>query len=92
MELDDDYTSFRYTTDNYYNYNEGKMIKDINLILFYYLEFYKSINCLSLAFAQGGDFIGGESSSVFYKKLSKKMHEQFYMFNRKAICFYRSNE
>lgn len=87
MELDDDYTSFKYTTDNYYSYDKGKMIKDINLILFYYLEFYKSINCLSLAFAQDGDFIGGERSSVFTKKLSRKCMNSFICSTERQFAF-----
>jgi len=41
------------------------------------LEFYKSINCKSLAFSQGGDFIGGESSSVWKKQLARKCMNSF---------------
>ena len=41
------------------------------------LEFYKKTNTKSIAFAQGGDFIGGENSAVFKKKLARKCMNSF---------------
>ena len=73
LVLDDDYTEFRYTRDDKQQYvtklrrvlNLDRMFKEL-------LEYYKKTNAKTLCIAQGGDFIGGEGSSVFKKKLSRK--------------------
>jgi hypothetical protein len=54
MQLDDDYTSFSYR-----NEENGLQIKSLDKVFKYFLEFYKSIPALSIAFSQGGDHIGG---------------------------------
>lgn len=63
MQLDDDYTSFSYR-----NEEEGLSIKSLDKILEYFLEFYKSIPALSIAFSQGGDHIGGFQSLRLKRK------------------------
>lgn len=63
MQLDDDYTSFSYR-----NEEEGASIKSLDKILDYFLEFYKSIPALSIAFSQGGDHIGGFQSLRLKRK------------------------
>lgn len=63
MQLDDDYTSFSYR-----NEEEGLSIKSLDKILDYFLEFYKSIPALSIAFSQGGDHIGGFQSLRLKRK------------------------
>jgi len=55
LQLDDDYTSFLYRLINC----KGLEVKKINGVFASYLSFYMSTNCLAIAFAQGGDFIGG---------------------------------
>ena len=73
LVLDDDYTEFRYTRDERQNYiTKSRKIKNLDKIFKYLLEYYKKTNAKTLCIAQGGDFIGGESSSVFKKKLSRK--------------------
>lgn len=62
IELDDDYTSWQYRFDGNYKY-KYKAIKNIDIVLEALLRFYKSTNVDSIAFAQGGDFIGGEGGS-----------------------------
>lgn len=59
IQLDDDYTSFEY---KYYldNYIGSKKIKNINKVFDLFFEYYISIPALSITFAQGGDFIGGD--------------------------------
>lgn len=63
MQLDDDYVSFQY---KYINKSGQKLsahrITDLDEIIRLYLEFFKANNFLSIAFAQGGDFLGGAKS------------------------------
>ena len=78
LVLDDDYTVFRYTSDDKGEYlSVGKKVKNLDRIIASLLKYYKSINAKTLCIAQGGDFIGGENSSVFKKKLSRKAMNWF---------------
>jgi hypothetical protein len=73
LVLDDDYTDFRYTRDERQNYiTKSRKIKNLDKTFAYLLEYFKKTNAKTLCIAQGGDFIGGENSSVFKKKLSRK--------------------
>lgn len=71
--LDDDYTAFRYSTmpDGSYM-TKGNKIKDCDYIFSLLVDYYKSINAKTLAIAQGGDFIGGEGSGLFKKRVGRK--------------------
>jgi hypothetical protein len=62
IELDDDYTSWQYRFGGNYKYTY-KPIKNIDIVLEALLRFYKSTNIDSIAFAQGGDFIGGKGGA-----------------------------
>jgi len=81
IQLDDDYTDFRYTFDNNGNYltkNQKIESKDrLDFLFKSLLNFYKTINAKAICIAQGGDFIGGEGSSVFKKKLARKSMNSF---------------
>lgn len=71
--LDDDYTSFRYTADADGIYlTKSRNIKNLDIIFNKLLEYYINTNIKTLCIAQGGDFIGGENSRVFKKKLTRK--------------------
>lgn len=71
--LDDDYTAFRYTADANQTYlTKAKNIKNLDALFINLLSYYKNTNAKSLCIAQGGDFIGGENSRVFKKKLTRK--------------------
>ncbi len=74
IELDDDYTSFDYRIDTNSDENRGdiKPIKDIDKVFDLLINFYKSIRCLSIAFAQGGDFIGGINNGLSSYRFSKR--------------------
>ena len=56
IELDDDYNDFRFKIDHNGYYIYRKLINKIDNIFYILLDYYKSINCLSLARAQGGGF------------------------------------
>lgn len=62
IQLDDDYTEFRYRIIKD-NAEFRPRIKDINKIFDYLIEFYNNTGVYSVAFAQGGDFIGGFKGS-----------------------------
>ncbi len=70
MMLDDDYTEFRYKFNQHQQYKDCP-IKNLDAVLTAMLTFYASINAHSIAFAQGGDFMGG-GASTFGKKITLK--------------------
>lgn len=79
LQLDDDYTVFRYTLNNKREYITRQInIKSLDAIIDAMLEFYIGSGALTLAMSQGGDFIGGVGSKV--AKLAIKGQ-----FSRKAM-------
>lgn len=64
MELDDDYTDFRYKTDSHFNSINKEDIKNLNDVFELLLDYYKSIPAKSIAVAQGGDFLGGLANDI----------------------------
>lgn len=86
IQLDDDYTMFRYryVCDNYITtltkkYDCDTLSKNLDKYFLILLNFYKSINAKSIAIAQGGDFIGGEGCGMIssYERLSRKCMNSF---------------
>jgi hypothetical protein len=70
LQLDDDYSSFEFRIDT-----KGGKVRDINnldAIFERMLEFYKSTNCKSIAFSQGGDFIGGLNNGKGSYRFNKR--------------------
>lgn len=67
MELDDDYTyfAFRFNKDGEY---KSKQVRDLDFIMEKMLDFYERSGATSMAFAQGGDYIGGKNGQ-FGKKI-----------------------
>tara|TARA_B100000945_G_C20381581_1_gene597540 strand:+ start:594 stop:1457 length:864 start_codon:yes stop_codon:yes gene_type:complete len=83
LQLDDDYSAFRYTFDNYRNYiTRSILIKNLDNIIEYMLEFYIDSGAKTIAMSQGGDFIGGEGSKVASLeregKFSRKVMNSFF--------------
>jgi hypothetical protein len=65
LVLDDDYKSFDWRFDDKFDYCHRKMGSVLDDIFNNILDFYISAkNVLSIAFAQGGDYIGGASSGI----------------------------
>lgn len=61
-QLDDDYTTFNWASDNsgcYLNANSSSRIKNLDNVLAACIEFLDNTPTKTVAFAQGGDFIGG---------------------------------
>lgn len=74
IELDDDYTAFDFRIDTNSEENCGaiRQIKNIDLVFDLLLNYYKSIPALSIAFAQGGDFIGGINNGKGSYRFNKR--------------------
>jgi hypothetical protein len=77
IQLDDDYTSFRWRFIN--KYITKGYVKNLDNLFNYLLNFYKNTNVKSIALAQGGDFIGGESCGMIssYERMSTKCMNSF---------------
>ena len=92
LELDDDYTSIRF------RYADGDTLKDrpcnnLDELFKYFVDFLEVSGALTVAFAQGGDYIGGVESKVWNEKLSRKAMNAFFCKTDRPFQFYgRINE
>jgi hypothetical protein len=76
IQLDDDYYEFDY---KFLGVKGMKMPKDINRLFDLVIDFYKSIDCLSIAFSQTGDFIGGiDNGKGIYRFSKRKCMNSFF--------------
>jgi hypothetical protein len=75
IQLDDDYTDFRYRKNDQglENTKGVHYIKNMDNVFTSLLNFYKNTNITSVAMAQGGDFIGGKGKA----KPSRKVMNSF---------------
>ena len=72
IQLDDDYTRFDYRFDDRLDYvAQGRKITRLDDVFAAMLEFYKTSGADSIAFAQGGDFIGG-AEGVFAQQVTMR--------------------
>jgi hypothetical protein len=74
LQLDDDYTAFEYRIDEKSENNRGivRPIKNLDKIIGLFLDYYKNIPALSIAFSQGGDFIGGINNGKGAYRFNKR--------------------
>jgi hypothetical protein len=94
-QLDDDYPAFHWSADNEKNYLtttiESK-IYDLDSVLEACLEFMLTSGAKSVAFAQGGDFIGGQNARLFVRwkngELSRKAMNSFIL-DVNSPCVFR---
>lgn len=66
LELDDDYKQFKFRFENKLGYEAA--VKDIDRLFAAFLRFYRSTSTTSIALSQGGDHIGGFSSTLLKRK------------------------
>ena len=87
IELDDDYSNFRWRYVN--KYITKGYVHDLDKLFCVLLNFYKSTNCKSIALAQGGDFIGGESCAMLsnYMNNSRKCMNSFICSTKRRFQF-----
>jgi len=78
IEFDDDYEEFYFSFKKNMEYNSAhKRIKDFYRTLQLFLKCFKSMPIKSLAFSQGGDFIGGSNSTAWEKLILRKCMNSF---------------
>jgi hypothetical protein len=90
LELDDDYTDFRFKFDSKGDYGDKAMNKSngrLDHVFDAMLEYYKSIPVKSIAFAQGGDFIGGKDGSKSKLKPLRKCMNTFFCSTERPFKF-----
>ena len=89
VELDDDYTSFEWR----YESKDGlkllvHKITNFNYVINRYLAYFKDTNFMSIAFAQGGDFIGGVNNPYVKKRpLMRKCMNSFICSTKRRFQF-----
>lgn len=81
VQLDDDYKQFKFRFENKLGY--GAVVKNIDRIFDIFINFYKSTNILSIAFSQGGDHIGGFTTT----KLKRKCMNSFFCSTEREFQF-----
>lgn len=92
LELDDDYTIFMH------RYEESGILRKIDCFnldsLFdICINFLEKSGAYSIAFAQGGDYIGGTDSTAWTQKLLRKVMNTFFCKTDRPFKFYgRINE
>lgn len=64
MELDDDYTEFRYKASADFTAISAAPIKNLDAVLNFLLQYYEAIPAKAIAMAQGGDFLGGRDRGI----------------------------
>jgi hypothetical protein len=78
IQLDDDYNDFRYRFSDKQNKSLlGRAIKSFDDTLDALIQFLEDSGAVTVAMAQGGDFIGGVGSNVYKKKLARKAMNSF---------------
>lgn len=87
LELDDDYYSFEHRYSHkgklLFSYCQGKL----NAIFNIFIEFLKTTKATSIAFAQGGDFIGGANNKLVENPFSRKIMNSFFCSTEKPFKF-----
>ena len=86
LELDDDYTKFerRKFVDGHLSHIP---IYNINPIIDYMLTFLDKSKALTVAFAQGGDFVVGQHSHVWKVKCARKAMNCFFCTTKRPFQF-----
>lgn len=91
LVLDDDYNFFahRYKDDDKLLSCKTNRLNDIFKCM---LDFLDTTGAITVAMAQGGDFIGGVDNGNFKKKILRKAMNSFFLQNRQAVLFLRPHQ
>ena len=86
LELDDDYTSFRY------RYDDGKKlasssVTNFDKIIEIVIDFLEKSSAITVAFGQTGDMIGGFSSQLYQNRIKRKAMNSFFCKTNKPFEF-----
>jgi hypothetical protein len=89
LQLDDDYRRFSFRFDERLRFIVNPdSVKSLDRVFSSVLKFYESIPCSSIAFAQGGDFLGGKEGQ--YSKapwLKRKCMNSFFCSTERPFQF-----
>lgn len=91
IQLDDDYTDFRHKKNHLGEYCDKKIL-NFDAVMDAMLDYYKSIPALTIAMAQGGDFVGGKMGNAWKKPKRKAMNSFMCSVHRPFKFFGRLNE
>ncbi len=89
IQLDDDYGNFNHRQDYNKDYIGGKLIKNLDDVFDSMVKYLLATPMLSIAMAQGGDFIGGKFSRTWMKP-SRKCMNSFVCATKRPFKFYGS--
>lgn len=89
LQLDDDYTSFEYRYDEDNKFKVLK-VKEFDTLVDIMIEFLDCSNATTIAFGQGGDFIGGKDSSLAKAKIKRKAMNSFFCSTKREFRFFGS--
>lgn len=85
IQLDDDYTDFRHKTGKHREFIHCRWIRNLDAVFDVLIDYFESIPALSIALAQGGDFIGGKNSGAM--KVRRKAMNSFICSTRRRFAF-----
>jgi len=87
LQLDDDYTSFKYRMNDKYEHPKScpNIRRTLGKAIYTTLEFYKSIPAASIAFSQGGDWFGGGKN--FGREPKRKCMNTFFCSTERRFKF-----
>ena len=87
LELDDDYTSidFRYPRGKTLT---AKRCTDLDRLFSAMVDFLTASDALTVAFSQGGDYIGGVSGTYYGKLLTRKAMNSFFCRTDRPVGFF----
>lgn len=86
LELDDDYHSFEFRTPAD-NKLKVYSVKNLDNIINSYLDYLSNSNITALAFAQGGDLLGGVNNELIKKKYKRKVMNSFFCKTDRPFSF-----
>lgn len=86
LELDDDYNNFAFRFKEKRKLS-NKQATNIELVFEAFLQFLDDSRADTVAFAQGGDFIGGAEGGMFRKGLSRKAMNSFFFRTDSEVRF-----
>jgi hypothetical protein len=91
LQLDDDYKTIAFSINEDLSYIGHDAIINIDYIFSAFVDYLKSSKIKSIAFAQGGDFIGGENGHVFSQfekgEISRKVMNAFFFATDNPVSF-----
>jgi hypothetical protein len=90
--LDDDYNDFRHKMDDKNRFIDRSWMRNMDAVLDAMLDYYISIPALTIAMAQGGDFVGGMDGTSWRKPRRKAMNSFICSTDRQFKFFGSTNE